>query len=55
MHNSLMVVSESYLLNLVGDKKFFGPPLPELINLPGDSLLLHFLLGDDVFSLHGLG
>jgi len=30
-----MVVSESYLLDLVVDKKFFGQPLPELINLPG--------------------
>ena len=46
-----MVVSESYLLNLVGDKKFFEQPLPELINLPGDSRSLHFLLGDDFFSL----
>jgi hypothetical protein len=42
-------VLEFYLLNLVGDKKFFGQPLPELINLAGDSRSLRFLLGDDFF------
>lgn len=52
---SLTVVLEFYLLNLVGDKKFFGPPLLELINLPGDSRSLRFLLEDDFFSLHDLG